>query len=1311
MFKFLKSKRGSGRRFYQACLAFTVTVLVGSLLGLGASGVARATENPTAEDRLDVATSETQSAPIRLQPAAAAVSPGEPISWTATLAPAEEPTVVYLPGDETELATVHTANDGQIQTSHFKGSLSLNKAELSLANADSADQGTLLCTRASEIDLDVASGIWSTECSEDTTALRIDSGASAGVELLVTMTPADNVSGDVYVLSAGQTGEELVQSRVSVTADSDGSTAILSEEEAESTSDEGQSDAAQGPAWRATGPSEPDVLKNSARVNCPTSGDDATTCTVTWDITIRNGQDASTGGTLIDSTSQEVYDVQAKIRTLGGGELEIISAGFDHSLAIDSNGYVWAWGNNNHGQLGRGSIGGSEMQPGLPGEAYWTPARVNNLSKIVQVSAGYSHSLAVDASGNVWAWGSNALGQLGQGYNNARDYASPVRVLAGAQGGSYLSDIKQASAYESYSVAVTNGGDVYSWGSNQYGVLGNGEIGSGGSGGTITHKEKVTPIRVLAGAQGGGSYLSGIAQVSAGYGHVLALTESGDVYSWGNNTHGQLGIGLQQGVVGYPSQGTPVRVVGGAQGGSGLSRIKQVSAGLYHSVALSDDGLVYSWGDTQFGELGNGSTVGDLSSRNKHSPVRSNVTGITQISAGGYFTLAKNSDDALIVWGSNNFGQLATGSSGGQLNSPARATSIAGVNQVAASKGPNYQWGLAVKSSGEVYGWGNGKYGQLGRGYTYDNSGQWVYPQPATAKVSLGTFVPQGGACASSDWKPLQLGDSAANASDAAFEERTYSSADGASTDGNAWLDIDAGCEVQVQISGKVDRGIDGFVIGNQAWYQSVEYPRDVPDLSQPLPAYNSATPWVHGKWSGNNTCTATSSWVASGGDTCDQVYSQIEGISSSAYISGTVWDATGGSTVPASDGSTGIKGVKVRLTGTRSDGIAMDVSLYTDKSGRYSFALPKPGTYEVTVAKPAEYLSFVSPPAATCPDGGRSCVDANGKVGGLVITSANRTIEDVNAGLLAGKVPSMTLEKGWWDGTAIRNSVIVYEDSWTETVTVKAKNTGSDSLEDLTFTDRRDWGADVAWGTCSVEGTTKTKDLAGQKRPSGVALGFELATGETMTCTGLLEMTSNGVDEVEHGDTVTIAGADGLNESAHFELVLKPSEDKLDAAKGIRSGKNSVASSAVMALGETEEIAVRIINNSGEVLSDPTMTDETLEGPDVENWSCPAPINQGASAQLEADATIWCSGQLTMSATSHEDAVIITAINANGDVLKDRAVFTATSPQPDYPEGSLPRAGRLGIWGSMLIGTAIFLTGLGLCLYLIRPNKPTPRH
>ncbi len=262
---------------------------------------------------------------------------------------------------------------------------------------------------------------------------------------------------------------------------------------------------------------------------------------------------------------------------------------------------------------------------------------------MVAVAAGDYHSVAVKDVGGVktvWTWGDNGSGRLGDGTHE--DKYTPVQVTGG------LADIVGVTAGGSHTVALKDDGTVWAWGDNSDGQLGDG-----------TNVDRYTPVQVVM--ELGGDPLTGVAAISAGGGHTIALKEDGTVWAWGNNYDGQLGDGTHGS---ENNRYTPVQVVM-ELGGDPLAGVSAVAAGGGHTIALKGDGTVWTWGDNGSGQLGDGTNV------DRYTPVQvvmeiggNPLTGVAAISAGGGHTIALKENGTVWTWGYNYYGQLGDGTHG-----------------------------------------------------------------------------------------------------------------------------------------------------------------------------------------------------------------------------------------------------------------------------------------------------------------------------------------------------------------------------------------------------------------------------------------------------------------------------------------------------------------------------------------------------------------------------------------------------------------------------------------------------------------------
>lgn len=249
-------------------------------------------------------------------------------------------------------------------------------------------------------------------------------------------------------------------------------------------------------------------------------------------------------------------NVTAPVSVLTGARA--VTTGHYHSLVLMLDGSVRAWGWNNRGQTG--PAGGTSTRVAAP-VAVSTAAFP---SAVVQVAAGRAHSMVLLADGSVWTWGDNTFGQLGYGTADANRHANPQRVV-GLPGG-----IAHVAGGRDSTYAVTATGEVWAWGSSQYGQVGNGTVGT----------NVRTPAMVL----------TGVKLVESGADHTIAVQTDGDVYTWGRNRFGQLGVS------GTQNRSRPVQVT--------IAATDKVFVGRDHNIAIATDGRVFTWGRNDGGQLG-----------------------------------------------------------------------------------------------------------------------------------------------------------------------------------------------------------------------------------------------------------------------------------------------------------------------------------------------------------------------------------------------------------------------------------------------------------------------------------------------------------------------------------------------------------------------------------------------------------------------------------------------------------------------------------------------------------------------------------
>jgi len=362
-----------------------------------------------------------------------------------------------------------------------------------------------------------------------------------------------------------------------------------------------------------------------------------------------------------------------------------VAAGSQHALFLCIDGSVRACGLNDRGQLGDGTT----SDQAFPMEVQWPSIFVGDrvqetrpLDGIIALAAGSRHSLALRADGKVLAWGANDKGQLGDG--TTTDRTLPVEVAQDKKGDAFV-DIVAIAAGASYSVALRGDGGVWTWGQNESGELGDG-----------TTTERHAPVPTGVGR---------VKAIAARGNHSLALVADGTLRAWGTNDKGQLGDGT------FDDRLKAVSVKG--DGGVGaLDRIIAIAAGVGYSLALRADGIIWSWGKNNSGQLGNGTL-------NTHKwPIRVKdasgsgwLSGVTAIAAGASHTLAIQSMARVFAWGRNNFGQLGDNTTVNR-SLPVLVSTGLGTGVIAIAAGQTFS--LVVQANCDALSWGANDSGQLG---------------------------------------------------------------------------------------------------------------------------------------------------------------------------------------------------------------------------------------------------------------------------------------------------------------------------------------------------------------------------------------------------------------------------------------------------------------------------------------------------------------------------------------------------------------------------------------------------------------------
>ncbi|RYY50963.1 MAG: T9SS type A sorting domain-containing protein [Chitinophagaceae bacterium] len=341
-----------------------------------------------------------------------------------------------------------------------------------------------------------------------------------------------------------------------------------------------------------------------------------------------------------------------------------VNAGF--TLAIKNDGRLWAWGKNNKGQLGRNNFFN-----------YSTPVQVGSSADWSVGAAGYEHSAAVKTDGSLWTWGSNSDGQLGDG-TNVGIYPYPRQV------GNETNWLRVYAALN-VTMAIKTDGTLWAWGSNFYGMLGNG--GSGGSSPDVLSPQQV-------------GLASNWVSIMLSNQSALGLRADGTLWSWGWNSSGVLGNGSTT------HQFTPQQV-------GSASNWSAIAIGLEHGLGLRSDGSLWTWGSNDHSQLGNGSTTASYTPQQ----VGTDMDWVS-VSSGGFHSVAVKSNGTAWAWGYNHVGQLGlTGST--TISSPQQ---IGSVNSWAKPQLGMSNASFGIRTDGSLWAWGGNTNNQLGTGIPGNSS-------------------------------------------------------------------------------------------------------------------------------------------------------------------------------------------------------------------------------------------------------------------------------------------------------------------------------------------------------------------------------------------------------------------------------------------------------------------------------------------------------------------------------------------------------------------------------------------------------------
>jgi len=339
--------------------------------------------------------------------------------------------------------------------------------------------------------------------------------------------------------------------------------------------------------------------------------------------------------------------------------LPIISAGqFFHSLELDKYGQVWGWGYNGTGQLGDNTA-----------TQRLTPVSILGDKKtFCKIAVGQQYSLGIDNNGQVWGWGANFSGQLGD--NSFINRYTPVSILGDKK------TFCKISGGQNYSIGFDKYGQVWGWGYNSYGQLGDN-----------TTSVRLTPVSILGDKKT-------FCNIANSYFSTIGLDKNGQVWGWGYNYYGQLGNNS------YARQLTPVSILGNEK------TFCNISAGQRHTMGIDKYGQVWGWGYNFTGALG------DNTNMNQSTPISilGNKKTFCKISAGYANTFGIDKYGQVWGWGYNYYGQLGDNTTINQST----PVSIFGNKKTFCNISAGYSFTMLIDKNGQAWGWGRNGYGNLG---------------------------------------------------------------------------------------------------------------------------------------------------------------------------------------------------------------------------------------------------------------------------------------------------------------------------------------------------------------------------------------------------------------------------------------------------------------------------------------------------------------------------------------------------------------------------------------------------------------------
>lgn len=359
---------------------------------------------------------------------------------------------------------------------------------------------------------------------------------------------------------------------------------------------------------------------------------------------------------------------------------------------------MFCWGSSIHGELGLG---------GIEDEHILAPREVDfqKSTEVTYIACGENHTIVITQNGQLYSCGNNDFGQLGHDHGRKR-----LHLISGLEAFVF----KKAACGAYHTIAINEWGQLFSWGSNSEGQLGLN---------VINISEHIPRMVKTLGT-------NVIVQVACGIKHVLALTNNGEIYAWGSNCEGQLGLGSDTNKELKPKLISSLISL----------PIAFIACGGYHSIAITKSGAVFGWGKNLFGQLG----LNDTQIRHVPCQLRTlRNSKVCYAACGEEFSVFLTMDGGVFTCGAGMYGQLGHGNHNNEIL-PRQVMELMGSTVTQVSCGRRHTLAF-VPSHRKIYAWGLGGAGQLGNNVTQSVTtpqvvlGPWIPPPSGPSKIKLNT--------------------------------------------------------------------------------------------------------------------------------------------------------------------------------------------------------------------------------------------------------------------------------------------------------------------------------------------------------------------------------------------------------------------------------------------------------------------------------------------------------------------------------------------------------------------------------------------